>query len=61
VARLLRDQSAERDRVEAAYRAKYGTGFPPGEPVYAVDPVTVIGMTEAEFTGRATRWRFPPR
>jgi pyridoxamine 5'-phosphate oxidase-like protein len=60
VARLLPDPSEQRDRIGTAYQTKYGSGFPPGEPVYAVDPVTVIGMTEAEFTGRATRWRFPP-
>src|SRR5262249_52257910 len=50
----------ERGRVESAYRAKYGSGFPPEEPVFAVDPRTVIGLTEAAFTARATRWRFPP-
>jgi nitroimidazol reductase NimA-like FMN-containing flavoprotein (pyridoxamine 5'-phosphate oxidase superfamily) len=55
-ARLL--PAAERERVAAAYQAKYGSGFPPDEPVYAVDPVTVIALTEADFTGQATRWRF---
>jgi hypothetical protein len=59
VARPVPPGSPERDRVAAAYLAKYGSGFPPDEPVFAVDPVTVIGLTEAEFTGRATRWRFP--
>jgi len=60
VARLLHDLSEQRDRVASAYAAKYGSGFPPDEPVYAVDPATVIGLTETEFTGRATRWTFGP-
>jgi PPOX class probable F420-dependent enzyme len=59
VARLV--PPADRDPIAAAYQAKYGSRFPPEEPVFAVDPVTVIGLTEAEFTRRATRWRFPSR
>ena len=59
VARLV--PPPDRDPIAAAYQAKYDSGFPPEEPVFAVDPVTVIGLTEAEFTRRATRWHFPPR
>jgi hypothetical protein len=59
VARLLVSPSAQRDRASAAYETKYGSGFPPDEPVYAVDLQTVIGLMESDFTGRATRWRFP--
>jgi hypothetical protein len=60
VARPLPVGTPERDRVGAAYLAKYGSGFPAEEPLYAVQPHTVIGLTDAAFTARATRWRFPP-
>ena len=59
VARPLDPGTPQRDRVAAAYQAKYGSGAPPEEPMFAVDPETVIGLTEAAFTARATRWRFP--
>lgn len=42
----------------AVYRAKYGGGFPDDSPVFAVEPEVAFGMVEAEFTERATRWRW---
>jgi len=49
-------------RLMAAYRRKYGTGFPDPEenPVFAVRPRVVFGIIEhdPEFSGSATRWRF---
>jgi hypothetical protein len=46
-------------RLVGVYAAKYGDGVPPGEPVYAVRPETVIALIEADgqFTRTATRWR----
>jgi PPOX class probable F420-dependent enzyme len=46
-------------RLITAYADKYGDGAPPGEPVYAVRPESVIGLIEArgQFTTTATRWR----
>jgi PPOX class probable F420-dependent enzyme len=46
-------------RVVTVYADKYGDGVPPGEPVYAVRPDTVIALIEAngQFTRTATRWR----
>ena len=45
------------------YARKYGTGFPDpdGNPVFAVRPSVVFGVIESDpdFSGRATRWRFP--
>lgn len=51
---------AEANLVAAPYQEKYGLGFPPGEPVFAVRPVKVLGIIDGEpdFTSRATRWRF---
>jgi hypothetical protein len=55
----------ERDRViieraQAAYTAKYGSGFPDpaANPVHHFDVHTVIGVIECgdEFTQRSTRW-----
>jgi hypothetical protein len=47
----------------AAYRRKYGSGFPDpvDNPVFAVRPRTAIGIIEreAEFSRTATRWTFP--
>jgi hypothetical protein len=47
----------------AAYRRKYGSGFPDpvDNPVFAVRPRTAIGIIEreAEFARTATRWTFP--
>jgi hypothetical protein len=47
----------------ARYESKYGSGFPDpgGNPVFRVEPRVVFGIIEGgeEFTGRATRWRFP--
>lgn len=49
--------------IERVYAHKYGAGFPdPDEnPVFAVRPKVVFGIIESDpdFTGRATRWRFP--
>lgn len=48
--------------IEQVYLAKYGSGFPDpgGDPLYAVEPDTVVAVVEGEpdFTTRATRWRF---
>jgi nitroimidazol reductase NimA-like FMN-containing flavoprotein (pyridoxamine 5'-phosphate oxidase superfamily) len=48
------------ERVADAYRAKYGMGFPPEEPVYRIRPRVVFGLVENadEFAGAVTRWRF---
>lgn len=47
----------------ARYESKYGSGFPDPQsnPVFRVEPRVVFGIIERgeEFTGRATRWRFP--
>jgi len=58
VARTVTDPDA-RTRLNQAYADKYGDGLPPGEPVYAVAPQTVIGLIERDgrFTHSATRWR----
>lgn len=47
-------------RVTDAYVAKYGEGFPDPavNPLFAVLPDIVIGMVEADFSNRATRWTF---
>jgi PPOX class probable F420-dependent enzyme len=46
----------------AAYRGKYGTGFPDPlhDPVFAVQPRVVLGIIEhgQRFTATATRWVF---
>jgi hypothetical protein len=46
-------------RLRSAYVTKYGMGFAPTDPVFAVGPVKVFGVMEAEtqFATRATRWR----
>jgi hypothetical protein len=53
---------AELSRLMAAYRAKYGSGFPDPvqNPVFAVRPRVVFGIIEreAEFSASATRWVF---
>lgn len=50
------------DFVRRAYTAKYSEGFPDPDdnPLFAVAPRVVLGFISrgAEFTGRATRWRF---
>jgi hypothetical protein len=47
----------------AAYRRKYGSGFPDPlqNPVLTVHPRVVVGVIEREeqFTTTATRWVFP--
>ena len=47
----------------AAYRDKYGSGFPDPvqNPVFTVHPQLVFGVIEREeqFTTTATRWAFP--
>jgi PPOX class probable F420-dependent enzyme len=47
----------------AAYRRKYGSGFPDPlqNPVFTVHPRVVVGVIEREeqFTTTATRWVFP--
>jgi hypothetical protein len=47
----------------AAYRDKYGSGFPDPvqNPVFTVHPQFVFGVIEREeqFTTTATRWAFP--
>ena len=49
-------------RLLAAYRDKYGSGFPDPvqNPVFAVRPRVVFGIIEreAEFSTSATRWMF---
>jgi len=47
-------------RVDKAYVAKYGSGFPdPAEnPLYRVAPKVAIAVVEAEFTDNPTRWTF---
>jgi PPOX class probable F420-dependent enzyme len=59
IARRLTDADTV-DRVRLVYIAKYGEGFPdPGQnPVFAVEPRTVVGIVEAAFTSSATRWTF---
>jgi Pyridoxamine 5'-phosphate oxidase len=42
--------------VAELYRAKYGEGFP--DPLWRVQPHTVIAVREAAFTTAATRWTF---
>lgn len=53
---------AQLDAIRSTYVAKYGDAFPdPNDnPVYRVDADVVIGVieNEADFTTRATRWRF---
>jgi PPOX class probable F420-dependent enzyme len=53
---------AELSRLLAAYRHKYGSGFPDPvqNPVFAVRPRVVFGIIEraAEFSTSATRWVF---
>jgi hypothetical protein len=46
--------------VDAAYQAKYGSGFPdPDEsPLLTLLPRVAIAVIEAEFTTAATRWTF---
>jgi hypothetical protein len=50
------------DYVRRGYVAKYGEGFPDPsvDPLFAVAPRVVLGLisSPAEFTSRATRWRF---
>jgi hypothetical protein len=50
------------DAIRGVYDDKYGESFPDPDqnPVFRVDPTTVIGMieTEPDFSGRATRWTF---
>jgi PPOX class probable F420-dependent enzyme len=47
----------------AAYRDKYGSGFPDpdGNPLFAVSPRVVIGLIELDpgLGASATRWTFP--
>jgi hypothetical protein len=43
-------------KATAAYKKKYGSGFP--DALWMVRPQTVIAVVEAEFTERATRWTF---
>ena len=50
----------------AAVNAKYRAGMtvefqdPAINGTYAVRPVTVIALTDGDFTGSPTRWRFSP-
>jgi len=44
------------EKATAAYKTKYGSGFP--DALWRVRPRTVIAVVEAEFTQRATRWTF---
>jgi Pyridoxamine 5'-phosphate oxidase len=54
---------AELSTLLAAYRHKYGSGFPDPlqHPVFTVHPRVVFGIIEREeqFTTTATRWVFP--
>jgi hypothetical protein len=45
-------------RIDEAYVAKYGSGFPDDSPLFAVAPRVVIAVVEAEFTTTPTRWTF---
>ncbi len=48
------------DAMIEAYRAKYAEAPPDPEanPIVRVEPRTVIGLVEAEFTTSPTRWTF---
>jgi hypothetical protein len=61
------DRVTERSRIAAfvaAVNAKYQAGVteefqdPATNGTYAVRPVTVIALTDGNFTGSPTRWRF---
>jgi hypothetical protein len=59
VAQLVGDASVLRLPGQV-YQAKYGSGYPDGSNVYAVQPTVVFGFIEeaTEFSGSATRWKF---
>lgn len=61
VAECVGDRAAV-DYARLAYLSKYGDGLPDpvDNPLFAVAPRVVLGFISraAEFTGRATRWRF---
>src|SRR5258706_2892996 len=60
VARRVTDEP-EVAAIRAAYLAKYGEGFPGPDDdnrPYTVRPATAFGMTAAQVTSSATRWRF---
>jgi hypothetical protein len=42
----------------AKYEATNTVEFFAANHLYRVDPITVIGLTEADFAGSPTRWRF---
>jgi hypothetical protein len=46
--------------VITAYEAKYSMGFPPGEPLYRVEPARAFAFIDEgeRFTATATRWTF---
>lgn len=54
------DSEAELDALRDVYTKKYGHPFPPGSPVFRVEPRKVIGFVEeaSQFPGSATRWHF---
>lgn len=45
---------------DAKYETSYGVEFfgDPANAVFRVSPFSVFGLTEADFTGSPTRWRF---
>jgi PPOX class probable F420-dependent enzyme len=51
-------------RAQAAYSGKYGSGFPDPDqdPLFAVRPRQVVGLTEHDpgLSASATRWSFAP-
>jgi general stress protein 26 len=51
-------------RAQAAYSGKYGSGFPDAgqDPLFAVSPRRVVGLTEHDpgLSASATRWSFAP-
>jgi Pyridoxamine 5'-phosphate oxidase len=46
-------------RMAPIYEEKYGSNFPPDEPLFAVRPKVAFGFIEqGDFSGTATRWTF---
>jgi hypothetical protein len=46
------------ERGNAKYGESYTVEFFAANHLYRVNPITVIGLTEADFAGSPTRWRF---
>jgi len=46
------------DAINAKYEETYTVEFFGDNHLYRVAPATVIGLTEADFAGSPTRWRF---